>query len=152
MKFEIKHRFSGSVLFSLETESLKLCVEAAVTSGANLSGAYLTGADLRGANLKKIKGWDETPKLKNLNSRILKAIKKDGELEMGNWHKCNTTHCRGGWAVVLAGKKGKALEDKFGVFLAATLIYLKSTGRIPDFFATNRAAMADLKKCAKAEK
>ncbi len=71
---------------------------------------------------------------------------------MGNWHKCNTTHCRGGWAVILAGKKGKALEDKFGVFLAATLIYLKSTGRIPDFFATNRAAMADLKKCAKAEK
>ena len=51
MLFEIKHRFSGSVLFSLETESLKLCVEAAVKDGANLYGADLRGADLRGANL-----------------------------------------------------------------------------------------------------
>ena len=85
MKFEIKHRFTGAVLFSLETDSLKLCVEAAVKSGANLrgadlrdaylsgaylsgaylrdaylrgaylSGAYLSGADLRGANLSDAK-------------------------------------------------------------------------------------------------
>ena len=51
MLFEIKHRLSGSVLFSLETESLKLCVEAAVKDGAYLRGAYLRGAYLRGANL-----------------------------------------------------------------------------------------------------
>jgi len=51
MKFDIKSRFSGSVLFSLETESLKLCVEAAVKSGAYLYGADLRGADLRGAYL-----------------------------------------------------------------------------------------------------
>jgi len=44
MLFKIKHRFSGSVLFSLETESLKLCVEAAVKDGANLYGADLRGA------------------------------------------------------------------------------------------------------------
>jgi len=52
MLFKIKHRFSGSVLFSLETESLKLCVEAAVKDGANLYGADLYGADLRGAYLR----------------------------------------------------------------------------------------------------
>ena len=52
MLFEIKHRLSGSVLFSLETESLKLCVEAAVKDGANLDGAYLRGANLDGANLR----------------------------------------------------------------------------------------------------
>ena len=51
MKFEIKSRFSGNVLFSLETETLKLCVEAAVKSGANLYGADLSGANLSGANL-----------------------------------------------------------------------------------------------------
>ena len=51
MKVEIKSRWNASVLFSLETESLKLCVEAAVKSGAYLTGAYLTGADLRGADL-----------------------------------------------------------------------------------------------------
>jgi len=51
MLFEIKHRFTGAVLFSLETESLKLCVEAAVKSGADLRGAYLGGAYLFGAYL-----------------------------------------------------------------------------------------------------
>ena len=34
MNFEIKHRISGAVLFSLETESLRLCVEAAIEAGA----------------------------------------------------------------------------------------------------------------------
>jgi hypothetical protein len=51
MKFEIKKRFTGSVIFSLECDSLNLCVEAAVKSGANLSGADLSGANLSGANL-----------------------------------------------------------------------------------------------------
>ncbi|MCP5230933.1 MAG: pentapeptide repeat-containing protein, partial [Zoogloeaceae bacterium] len=48
---EIKHEYSGEVLFSLECGSLRLCVEAAVRSEANLRGADLCGADLRGANL-----------------------------------------------------------------------------------------------------
>jgi len=51
MKFEIKHRFTGSVIFSLETESLKLCVEAAVKSRANLYNANLYSANLRCADL-----------------------------------------------------------------------------------------------------
>ena len=51
MKFEIRSRWSGSVLFALETDSLKLCVEAAVKGGAVLSGADLSGADLSGADL-----------------------------------------------------------------------------------------------------
>jgi len=48
---EIKHRFTGAVLFALETESLKLCLQAAVKSRAYLYGAYLRGADLSGADL-----------------------------------------------------------------------------------------------------
>ena len=51
MKFEIKHRYSGAVLFSLETESLKLCVEAAIEAGADLAGADLARANLAGADL-----------------------------------------------------------------------------------------------------
>lgn len=51
MKYEIKHRFSGKVLFSGKYASLKLCVEAAVSLGANLGVANLGGANLRGANL-----------------------------------------------------------------------------------------------------
>ena len=72
--FEIKSRFSGAVLFSLETESMKLCVEMAVKSrayleganlrdanlgGAYLEGAYLEGADLEGANLEGAKIRDD---------------------------------------------------------------------------------------------
>ena len=51
--FEIKHRISGNVLFSLECGSLKLCLQAAVENGADLIGANLRGADLRGANLRE---------------------------------------------------------------------------------------------------
>jgi hypothetical protein len=56
MKFEIKSRLTGEVLFSAEADSSKLAVEAAVKSGADLSGANLSyvnlsGADLSGANL-----------------------------------------------------------------------------------------------------
>ena len=56
MKFEIKSRWDEKTLFSIETEFLKLAVEAAVKAkidlrGADLRGAYLEGADLRGADL-----------------------------------------------------------------------------------------------------
>ncbi len=60
--FEIKHRLTGKVLFSLETGTLKLAVEAAVKSGAdlryanlryaNLSYANQRAADLRSADLR----------------------------------------------------------------------------------------------------
>ena len=52
MKIEIKNRYTGSVLFSIETDSWKLAVEAAVKAGAELRGAYLEGADLGEANLR----------------------------------------------------------------------------------------------------
>jgi hypothetical protein len=52
MKFEINNGISGEILFSLETENIKLCLEAAVKSNTDLHGAYLHGADLRGADLR----------------------------------------------------------------------------------------------------
>ena len=56
MKYEIKSRFNGKVVFSVEAESLKVAVEIAVKTGANLSEANLSrtnlyGADLSGADL-----------------------------------------------------------------------------------------------------
>ena len=52
MKFEIKHRISGDILFSVKTESLRLAVGLAVKAGADLRHANLWGADLRGADLR----------------------------------------------------------------------------------------------------
>jgi len=51
MLYEIKHRFTGSILFSLECESMKVCVKAAVERGTNLGGAFLSGTNLGGAFL-----------------------------------------------------------------------------------------------------
>jgi uncharacterized protein YjbI with pentapeptide repeats len=53
MKFDIKHRYSNEVLFSVEIGSLKLAVEAAVNSGVSLSGADFPGADFYGVNLSR---------------------------------------------------------------------------------------------------
>ena len=52
MKFEIKSWINGGVLFSCETESLKLAVELAVKSHANLSYANLHNANLSYADLR----------------------------------------------------------------------------------------------------
>ena len=51
VKFEIKNKWTGSVLFEYEKEdnTLKKTVEKAVKEGANLEGADLEGAYLRGA-------------------------------------------------------------------------------------------------------
>jgi hypothetical protein len=53
MKFEIKHKLTGAILFSIETESLKLAVEAAIKYRANLIGANLINANLINANLTR---------------------------------------------------------------------------------------------------
>jgi hypothetical protein len=63
VQMQIKNRFTDAVIYEGEFASIRLCVEAAVRSGANLSGAnlyganlsgaYLSGADLYGANLSR---------------------------------------------------------------------------------------------------
>ena len=51
MKFEIKHKYTGNIIFSIETENWKLAVEAAIKSSADLSSANLSYANLRSADL-----------------------------------------------------------------------------------------------------
>jgi hypothetical protein len=67
-----------------------------------------------------------------------------GELKMNDWHTCETTHCRAGWAIHLAGSAGAELEALYGPERAGGFIYRASTGRWPDFFASNDAALADI--------
>jgi hypothetical protein len=242
MKFEIKSRFSKRVLFTAETESMKLCVEAAVKARAylaranltgadltgadltdaylaraNLTGAYLADADLTGANLAdanltganltdayladaNLTGANladanladanlarakniptgifatdppepyeckpsaerraeraaryralhpEVPVVEALDAKMLQVIESGaGTLNMGTWHTCETTHCRAGWAVKLAGEAGDVLEQKYGPEQAGAMIYRASTGHVPYFYATNEAALDDIRKRA----
>ncbi len=71
---------------------------------------------------------------------------------MATWHTCNTTHCRAGWVVTLAGEAGKKLERFYNTPLAAMLIYDASApgfkinpGR---FYDSNDDALADMKRLA----
>jgi hypothetical protein len=149
----------------------------AYLAGADLAGAYLARADLAGArNVSDLSAREEpkepyvhkpsrtrqehaadyrarhpeVPVVESLDARILDAISQPGAaLAMGDWHTCETTHCRAGWAIHLAGKAGYELEAKLGdPALAGRAIYRASTGRSPHFYATNERALADIRRCA----
>jgi hypothetical protein len=117
--------------------------------GTNLTGTNLRGVNLTGANLASAK-YEGVPVVRGLDAKILKLIESgDGQLNMTAWHTCKTTHCRAGWAVTLAGDAGRKLEAKIGTAAAGALIYHRSTGRVPDFYASNKDALADIVACAR---
>jgi uncharacterized protein YjbI with pentapeptide repeats len=166
---EIKNRWTGAVLYATQVDdgdqfAIRTAVERAVADGANLRGAnlrgayldganlrgaYLDGANLDGANLRGAK-YEDVPLVRNLDAKILKTIESgDGVLAMNDWHTCETTHCRAGWAVHLAGEAGYELERQLGSPAAAgALIYARSTGRVPDFYCSDEDALADIVACA----
>ena len=91
----------------------------------------------------------DVPVIESLDAQILARIDADpNALDMSTWHSCETTHCRAGWAIAIAGEPGYELERKFGPHHAGRMIYLASTGRAPHFFGSNEAALADIKRCA----
>lgn len=94
------------------------------------------------------------PIIKNIHQSLLEAVSKENALDMRDWHTCETTHCRAGWIVTLAGKEGKELEDKTSPLFAAMQIYkASSTIRVSPskFFDKNEQAMEDIKRCAEEE-
>jgi hypothetical protein len=91
----------------------------------------------------------DVPVIEQLDAKILAAVENGaGKLDMSRWHSCQTTHCRAGWAITLAGDAGKALEEKYGPHHAGRMLYIASTGRVPHFFADNAGAMEDMRACA----
>ncbi len=91
----------------------------------------------------------DVPVVEHIDAKILGALEAGGSLDMSTWHSCETTHCRAGWAIHLAGEKGYGLEKQLGSAEAAgRAIYLASTGRAPHFFASNERAMADIRRSA----
>lgn len=113
---------------------------------ANIKCAFLSRADLRGAKLPP------APVIPDIHRRVYEAATATPDsLDMGYWHTCETTHCRAGWVVHLAGPEGYALEAKYGTGVAAALIYMASDPsleRIPDWYVSDRAARADMKRLA----
>ena len=84
------------------------------------------------------------------------AVKADpAALDMSVWHSCDTTHCRAGWVVFLAGEEGKKLEDHTSTEFAAKQIYRASCPDIAvspvRFYETDKVAMADIIRCAEGE-
>ena len=90
--------------------------------------------------------------MENLHEKVYEAASQPQALNMSNWHTCETTHCRAGWVVTLAGKKGKQLENFYGTLLAASMIYKKSCEGYKinpcRFFDSNDEALKDMKKLA----
>ena len=170
IEVEIDAEFEG------KTTAVRLgaAVKVAFKSGADLSGADLSGAVLRGADLSEavlsgavlreavlsgavLSGavkFDDIPAIPDLESKILAAVDGGaGKLQMKSWHICETTHCRAGWAVHIAGEVGYALEKAVGPATAGALIYARATpdAPIPDFYCDNATALADLRKRAQAQ-
>jgi hypothetical protein len=90
------------------------------------------------------------PKIENIHQRIFDAVSAPKALDMRDWHTCNTTHCRAGWVVHLAGEAGYALERFHNTALAAQLIYRASGYDINPgrFFDNNANALEDMRKLA----
>ena len=96
----------------------------------------------------------QPPVIPSIHAAVLVAASIPDALNMKNWHTCETTHCRAGWVVVLAGSAGKELEAKTSTLFAAMQIYKASSPiRVSPtrFFETNEKAMEDMKRCASEE-
>ena len=100
-------------------------------------------------------GFPEVPVIENIHQKVFEAVNKPEALDMSAWHTCETTHCRAGWVVTLAGEQGKKLEQKTSTQFAAMQIY-KASSPIkvipPRFFDPNNAALTDMQRCAEEEK
>ena len=73
---------------------------------------------------------------------------------MSQWHTCNTTHCRAGWVIFLAGEAGAALEKQNSTEFAAMQIYKKSSSikvSPTRFYENNEVALKDMQRCAEEE-
>jgi uncharacterized protein YjbI with pentapeptide repeats len=147
---------SGAVLRDADLSGAVL--RDAVLSGADLSGAVLRDAVLSGAVLSgavlRDEQLDGVPLIPGIHRAVYEAASKPDALNMSSWHTCDTTHCRAGWVVALAGAGGKALEWAMGTPAAAAVIYMRSDpklDRVPDFYASNDDALEDMKRLAELE-
>jgi hypothetical protein len=106
--------------------------------------------DLHADPAAAVRGSPPIPRIESIHQAVYAAVSQPNALDMGSWHVCDTTHCRAGWVIALAGEAGKALEDFHNTPLAAQLIYRESGYEINPcrFYDTNEAAMEDMRRLA----
>jgi hypothetical protein len=94
------------------------------------------------------------PVVPGIHSKVHEAVKQPNALDMSDWHTCETTHCRAGWVVTLAGEAGKKLESQTSTEFAAMAIYSASSEiKVSPvrFYESNEKAMADIERCSQLE-
>ena len=97
-----------------------------------------------------VKAQVAIPVIDDIHRKVFDAVKNPGALDMGSWHVCETTHCRAGWVVTLAGAAGKELESRTSTLFAAMQIYKASGYEISPcrFYDSNEKAMEDMRTLA----
>ena len=90
------------------------------------------------------------PVIPDIHKVVYEAASAPCALKMSTWHTCETTHCRAGWVVALAGEEGRRLEQFHDTPLAAQLIYQSSGYDINPcrFYDSNEKAMEDMRRLA----
>ena len=112
--------------------------------GADLKGADLTDANLRdailqGANLQNTKGFATKEQEMQSAQAILEALSiPKNELNMTDWHTCETAHCLRGWEEVL-----KEVDGSQATHNLPTLCQY--------FYSSKEEAMAALERGASGE-
>ena len=91
MKFEIKNRFNGNLIFSIETDSWKLAIEAAIKVKLDLRSADLSSADLSYANLRSANLRSANLSYANLSCAV--TDKKYIQIACIGSRKGMTTYC-----------------------------------------------------------
>lgn len=109
----------------------------------------------RSAICKEVDFSVKSPVIPNIHQEVREAVESAPDaLDMRCWHVCETTHCRAGWVVTLAGAEGRRLEEKTSTEFAAMRIYSASSRiRVSPvrFYDDRDAAMRDIIRCAEEE-
>ena len=117
---------------------------------SNCSGCFDCSGCSNCSNCSDCLGQLKIPSIPDIHRAIYRAASAENALDMSAFHKCETTHCRAGWAIHLSGDAGYELERKTSSVFAAMQIYKASGYRISPtkFFVSNDEAMKDMKRLA----
>jgi hypothetical protein len=131
-------------------ENCENCINCSDCSRCSYIAWLISKKNLQGdPDAPEFTGPPPIPVIPDIHQAIYAAASAPGSLDMSDIHTCKKTHCRGGWAIALAGPAGHALENFYNWELAAMLIYDASDPAFKispaRFYDSNDDALADMK-------